>query len=63
MTLRIRALSIIERCAKRLASYAECLAQRCAVCPICGRNRYTGAPCYGEASPEYTDQLYIERGE
>jgi len=30
-----------------LSRWAERMAERCAFCPDCGRNRYTGKPCKG----------------
>lgn len=30
-----------------LAQWAQNMSERCAICPDCGHNRYTGAPCKG----------------
>jgi hypothetical protein len=43
--MRIRILQTIEAILARLIPSLEALRERVAVCPACGRNRYTGAPC------------------
>jgi hypothetical protein len=46
-------LNAISQTLRSLATRLDCLADRFAVCPDCGRNRYTGAPCVGiDKSPE-----------
>lgn len=35
----------LENTFKRLSSFFNSLAERCAVCPDCRRNRYTGTSC------------------
>jgi hypothetical protein len=43
--MRVKLLQLVERVLSCLAEWAENARQRCAVCPDCGRNRYSGPPC------------------
>jgi hypothetical protein len=43
--MRIRILQTVEAILVRLIPSLEGLRERVAVCPDCGRNRYTGTPC------------------
>lgn len=43
--MKIKLMQAIEAFLLRLIPYLESLRERVAVCPDCGRNRYTGAPC------------------
>jgi hypothetical protein len=47
------ALSSIFTCLSDL--FGE-LSNRCSICPDCGRNRYTGAPCKGDYSECATEE-------
>lgn len=42
---RIKTLQLLERVFGYLAKTFEDLRERCAVCPQCGQNRYTGKAC------------------
>lgn len=42
-----RVARLLERAADRLHEASW----RVSYCPVCGRNRYTGAPCYGRNDP------------
>jgi len=43
--MRIRFLQLLESLFESIEHTAGKLREYCAVCPDCGRNRYTGAPC------------------
>lgn len=43
--MRIRILQFAETLLQAVIPHLESLRERVAVCPDCGRNRYTGAPC------------------
>jgi len=43
--MKIKAFQALERTFGVLADFFNGLRERCAVCPDCGRNRYTGQPC------------------
>jgi hypothetical protein len=43
--MRIRILQFAEAFLQVIIPQLESLRERVAVCPDCGRNRYTGAPC------------------
>lgn len=42
---RIAALFALDRVLARIAQHIETARERIALCPDCGRNRYTGRPC------------------
>lgn len=43
--MRIKTLQLLETLFERLETACGKMRERCAVCPDCGRNRYTGQPC------------------
>ena len=43
--MRIRILQILEIVFERIETWSGKARERCAVCPDCGANRYTGKPC------------------
>lgn len=43
--MKIIILQTLERVFGTIASWATAMQERCAVCPDCGRNRYTGMAC------------------
>lgn len=43
--MKVKALQLLERSFGWLGKRLTNLSERCAVCPDCGRNRYTGQPC------------------
>jgi hypothetical protein len=45
--IRIQVLQSLETIFALVESWASVLRERCAVCPDCGRNRYSGEPCVG----------------
>lgn len=47
MTLRIKTLQLLESLFGWIEQLAGRARERCAVCPDCGRNRYTDKPCIG----------------
>lgn len=43
--MKVIVYTVLEGLFARLGEWAESARQHFAVCPDCGRNRYTGAPC------------------
>lgn len=43
--MRVFILQTLEAALQRLETWAGAMRERVAVCPDCGRNRYTGGPC------------------
>lgn len=43
--IKIRIYQLLERLFALVAERAENARQHFAICPDCGRNRYTGTPC------------------
>jgi hypothetical protein len=48
--LRVWMLQVLESWFERLERYAGSARESVAVCPDCGRNRYTGAPCVNKGA-------------
>jgi hypothetical protein len=48
VNIRLRVLGLLERFFRWLEYAASDWGNRVAVCPDCGRNRYSGRPCVGE---------------
>jgi hypothetical protein len=45
--MKVKVFLLLERLFARLELWAGEMKRRISVCPDCGRNRYTGAPCKG----------------
>ena len=43
--MRIKVLQALESFFQSVETLAGKMREACAVCPDCGRNRYTGQPC------------------
>lgn len=43
--MRFKIASLIERAFRAIGDAAYRMAERVALCPDCGRNRYDGRPC------------------
>ena len=43
--MRIKTLQLLERILGAIIPVLESWREKVAVCPDCGRNRYTGEPC------------------
>lgn len=49
MSAKLRTAALLERLFAWLESWADTMRERVALCPECGRNRYTGKPRKGDA--------------
>ena len=45
LNVKLWTLQFLEGFFGAVGDWAERMRQRCAICPDCGRNRYTGKPC------------------
>lgn len=52
--MKIKTLQLLEKIFEGLAHTFENLREVCAVCPDCGRNRYTGKPCVKASAPMHS---------
>lgn len=46
--MKYRICEFIYQLLRKIAEKINNLSERFAICPDCGRNRYTGKPCVGE---------------
>ena len=53
--MKIKLFQFLEGVLARLGKHIETARQKVAVCPDCGRNRYTGPPCVNFNTQEVSE--------